>query len=49
MALEVVLTLETPSAANDGAIEFSLVHIIFWVLNIQFMSGLFVIDGRVKQ
>lgn len=49
MALEVVLTLKPPSAANDGAIEFSLVHIISWVLKIQFMPGLFAIDGTVKQ
>ena len=49
MALEVVLALETLSAVNDWAIEFSLVHIQFLVLNIQVMAALFVKDMTVKQ
>jgi ABC-type uncharacterized transport system permease subunit len=41
MALEVVLALETLSAVNDCAIEFSLVPIKFGALKIQVMTGLF--------
>ena len=44
MALEVVLTLEPHSAANDVAFEFSLVHIKFLVLDFHFMIRLLAID-----
>lgn len=49
MALEVVLALETLSAVNDWAIEFSLVPINFRDLNIQVMTGLFAKDVTVKK
>jgi hypothetical protein len=49
MALEVVLTLEAHSAANDVALEFSLVYIKFLVLGFRLMIRLLVIDMTVRQ
>jgi hypothetical protein len=49
MALEVVLTLEAYSIANDVAFEFSLVYIKFLALDFRLIIRLLVIIMIVRQ
>jgi hypothetical protein len=49
VTLEVVLTLEAHSAANDFAFEPPLMQIKFLVLNIQVMTMLPAINVTVKK
>jgi hypothetical protein len=49
VALEVVLTLEAHSAANDFAFELPLVHIKLLVLKVQVMTMLPAINVTVKK
>jgi hypothetical protein len=49
VALEVVLTLEAHSAANDFAFEPPLVHIRLLVLKVQVMTMLPAINVTVKK